>query len=42
MLQEKGLALEQWEAHKEVIYSGGHDWNIWRPCVLDFLSLVFK
>jgi enterochelin esterase-like enzyme len=42
MLQEKGLAPEQWKAHKEVFYPGGHDWNVWRPCVRDFLSLVFK
>jgi len=42
MLKEKGLAPEQWKAHKEVIYPGGHDWNVWRPCVRDFLALVFK
>ncbi|MDR2941936.1 MAG: hypothetical protein LBV17_05040 [Treponema sp.] len=42
MLKEKGLSPEQWKAYKEVIYSGGHDWNVWRPCVRDFLSLVFK
>jgi len=42
MLREKGLTPEQWGAHKEVFYSGGHDWNVWRPCVRDFLSFVFK
>jgi enterochelin esterase-like enzyme len=42
MLKEKGLSPEQWKAHKEIIYTGGHDWNVWRPCVRDFLSLVFK
>jgi enterochelin esterase family protein len=42
MLKEKGLAPEQWKAHKEVFYPGGHDWNVWRPCVRDFLALVFK
>lgn len=42
MLQEKGLSPDEWQAHREVIYSGGHDWNVWRPCVRDFLSLVFK
>jgi enterochelin esterase-like enzyme len=42
MLKEKGLAPEQWKAYKEIIYPGGHDWNVWRPSVRDFLSLVFK
>ncbi|MDR0903487.1 MAG: enterochelin esterase [Ruminococcus sp.] len=42
MLKEKGLAPETWEAHKEVIYSGHHDWNVWRQSVRDFLELVFK
>jgi enterochelin esterase-like enzyme len=42
MLKEKGLAPGQWAAYKEIIYSGGHDWNVWRPCARDFLSLVFK
>jgi enterochelin esterase-like enzyme len=42
MLQEKGLAPGQWKAHKVNIYPGGHDWNVWRPSVRDFLSLVFK
>ncbi len=42
MLKEKGLAPEQWPAYKKIIYPGGHDWNVWRPCVRDFLTLVFK
>jgi enterochelin esterase-like enzyme len=42
MLKEKGVAPEAWEAHKEVIYSGHHDWNVWRQSVRDFLELVFK
>jgi len=42
MLREKGLAPGQWKAHKETIYPGGHDWNVWRPCARDFLTLVFK
>ncbi|GHT57547.1 hypothetical protein FACS1894109_09980 [Spirochaetia bacterium] len=43
MLAEKGLAPDTgWAVHKEVIYSGGHDWNVWRPCLRDFLSLIFK
>ena len=23
-------------------YEGGHDWNVWRKCIRDFLSLVFQ
>lgn len=42
MLKDKGLSPSEWLAHREVIYAGGHDWNVWRPCVRDFLSLVFK
>ena len=42
MLKDKGLSPVQWPAHREVIYPGGHDWNVWRPCVRDFLTLVFK
>jgi len=42
MLHEKRLASEEWKAYKEIFYPGGHDWNVWRPCVRDFLTLVFK
>jgi enterochelin esterase-like enzyme len=42
MLAEKGLSPAEWTAHKETIYDGFHDWNVWRPCVRDFLKLVFK
>ncbi|MDR0974800.1 MAG: hypothetical protein LBL80_03800 [Ruminococcus sp.] len=42
MLREKGLAPGDWEAHKEVIYQGHHDWNVWRQSARDFLELVFK
>jgi enterochelin esterase family protein len=24
------------------IYSGGHDWNVWRQCIRDFSMLVFQ
>ncbi|GHV43281.1 hypothetical protein FACS189490_13390 [Clostridia bacterium] len=42
MLKEKGLRPGEWQAHTEKFYSGGHDWNVWRACVRDFLSLIFK
>jgi enterochelin esterase family protein len=42
MLREKGLAPGDWEAHREVIYPGPHDWNVWRPSVRDYLQLIFK
>jgi enterochelin esterase-like enzyme len=43
MLVEKGLqAGTGWEAHREVIYPGAHDWNVWRPSVRDYLQLIFK
>ncbi|MDR2730125.1 MAG: hypothetical protein LBB81_04425 [Treponema sp.] len=42
IFREKGLAPEQWKTRKEVIYSGGHDRDVWHPCVRDFLTLVFK
>jgi enterochelin esterase family protein len=42
MLKEKGLSAGEWSAHIEKIYDGYHDWNVWRPCVRDFLTMVFK
>jgi len=42
MLGSYGLSPEEWPAHIERFYPGGHDWNVWRPCVRDFLVLVFK
>jgi enterochelin esterase-like enzyme len=42
LLQEKGLLDGSWTAYHETIYSGGHDWNVWRPSVRDFLSLLFR
>jgi len=43
LLADKGLAPESgWAAHKQVIYAGGHDWNVWRPCLRDFLTMLFK
>ncbi|MDR0987077.1 MAG: hypothetical protein LBL98_05235 [Ruminococcus sp.] len=42
IMKEKGLAPGAWGAHKEIIYEGHHDWNVWRQSVRDFLELVFK
>ncbi|MDR0904008.1 MAG: hypothetical protein LBM59_05190 [Ruminococcus sp.] len=42
MLREKGLSADTWGAYKEVIYSGYHDWNVWRQSIRDFLELIFK
>jgi enterochelin esterase-like enzyme len=42
LLKEKGLFDGGWTAYKETIYPGGHDWNVWRPSVRDFLSLTFR
>ena len=28
--------------HKRLIYSGGHTWNVWRNCLLDFLPALFR
>ncbi|MDR0963814.1 MAG: hypothetical protein LBM60_04265 [Clostridium sp.] len=42
LLKEKGVLDGDWKAYCEKIYEGGHDWNVWRPCVRDFLSMVFQ
>jgi len=42
MLKSYNLSPKEWTAHTETIYSGGHDWNVWRQSVKDFLELVFK
>lgn len=36
MLQEKQIT------HIRKIYSGIHDWNVWRMCIRDFAQLIFK
>lgn len=33
---------EEWPAYNEVIYSGGHDWNVWRQSLRDYLQLIFR
>ncbi|MDR0943326.1 MAG: enterochelin esterase [Ruminococcus sp.] len=42
LLREKGLQTGEWAAHIEKVYDGYHDWNVWRPCVRDFLTMIFK
>ena len=36
MCEESGL--------KQVrrVYEGGHDWNVWRQCALEFLPRLFE
>lgn len=41
-LKDKGLSPEAWDAHVERFYPGSHDWNVWRLCARDFLSLIFR
>lgn len=36
VLGEKGIA------HIRKIYTGTHDWNVWRMCIRDFVQLIFK
>jgi enterochelin esterase family protein len=41
-LENKGLSPDKWDAHVERLYPGTHDWNVWRLCARDFLSMIFK
>lgn len=41
LMEEKGLAPEQCPNHKIYYYPGGHEWQVWRKCIYDFLQLVF-
>ena len=41
-LEGKGLSPSRWDAHVERFYPGNHDWNVWRLCARDFLSLLFR
>lgn len=36
------LCRELQVPQKRMIYPGGHDWNVWRKCIYDFLPLLFK
>lgn len=42
ILARKGLSPEEFPAHRIFYYPGGHEWQVWRKCILDFLQLVFK
>ena len=37
ILAEKGIT-----AFRRVLYEGGHDWQVWRQCLRDFLPLLFR
>lgn len=41
LMEQKGLSPEQCGAHLIRTYPGSHDWNVWRRCVRDFLSMLF-
>lgn len=41
MLESCGLSPENWPAHVERLYPGSHDWNVWRYCIRDFLTMIF-
>ena len=41
LFREKGLSPGQ-SNHIEKIYPGGHEWNVWRKCLYDFLQLIFR
>lgn len=36
ILREKGISCTR------KIYSGSHDWNVWRSCFYDFAQLIFR
>lgn len=36
LLQEKGISCIR------MTYPGGHDWNVWRRCIRDFMQLLFR
>ena len=42
LLERSGLSPALWENHKEILYPGSHDWNVWRMCIRDFLQLIFR
>ncbi len=41
LMEQKGLSPDQCSAHIIRTYPGSHDWNVWRRCVRDFLSMLF-
>lgn len=42
MFAEKGLAPSESKAHVEKMYTGEHEWNVWRECLRDFARMIFK
>lgn len=42
LMEEKGLAPENCPNHKIYYYPGGHEWQVWRKCIYDFLQAVFR
>ena len=42
LMEEKGLAPENCSNHKIYYYPGGHEWQVWRKCIYDFLQAVFR
>jgi enterochelin esterase-like enzyme len=38
---EKGLSPEQAPNHIVRIYTGAHEWNVWRKCLRDFIQMIF-
>ena len=37
ILAEKGITTM-----RRILYEGGHDWQVWRQCLRDFLPLLFR
>lgn len=42
LFAEKGLSPQDCPVHVEKIYPGEHEWNVWRMCLRDFASRLFR
>ncbi len=42
MFKEKGLSPEECPVHVTRIYSGEHEWNVWRRCLRDYMQMLFR
>lgn len=42
LLEDSGLSPAQWDNHREQLYPGSHEWNVWRLCIRDFLKQIFR
>jgi len=42
LFEEKGLSPRDCPAHVVKIYSGEHEWNVWRMCLRDFAGCLFR